>query len=481
MKAMRHLFLTLVIAFTIAAAFQASAGEVKQIKPLPVSPEGAITSELMKRIESTLPADNRTKSSINAVTPNGITTLVVNREMVNRHTNYYSNKIDSGKITNQKASGRCWLFASLNMLRQPLLKKFNISDFEFSENYLTFWDKMEKANFFLEAIMATSSRDIKDKTVTQLLKEPFEDGGQWNYTVALIKKYGVIPKYAMEESYHSSNTAIMDKVMGSLLRKDASLLRKMHKEGKSEKDQRKRKEAMLVEVYRVLSYCLGTPPSSFEWRYEDKGKKVSEPRKYTPIQFYQTVLGSVLDDYVFFYSCPTWPFNKLYTIDLDRDMVEAQSMTFINIEVPEMKEIARKSVLAGDLVWFGCDSGKDLEKETGIMSKDIMDYGSLFDIDLFMNKEDRVLYRDSTPTHAMVISGVDIVDGKVRKWLIENSWSKERGDGGYFSMYDNWFDEYVYALVANKKYVSPATLELLKTQPVVLPEDDPMRDYLRIF
>ncbi len=481
MKKLQCLFLTLGVLLSIVIASNAVAGEIKSIKPLSISPEGAITSELRTRLEKALPSDSQTRARINAVTINSINTLVVNREMVTTHTNLFSQKIDSGKITNQKVSGRCWLFASLNMLRKPMLKKFNIDNFEFSENYLAFWDKMEKANFFLEAIIATSSRDIKDRTVTQLLKEPFEDGGQWNYTVALVKKYGIIPKQAMDESYHSSNTGLMDRVMSSLLRKDAALLRKMHKEGKSEKDQRKRKEAMLVEVYRIQVYCLGTPPDHFEWRYEDKNKKVSVPKIYTPQEFYKKEVGSVLDDFVFFYSCPTWPFNRLYQIDLDRDMVEANSMTFINVEMTEMKEIARKSIQAGDLVWFGCDSSKDMDRETGIMSRGFFDYGSLFGIDLSMTKEDRVLYHDSTPIHAMVLTGMDIVDGKVKKWLVENSWSKERGNDGYFSMYENWFDEYVYAMVANRKYVSPATLELLKTEPVVLPENDPMREYIKIW
>ncbi|MGV8122196.1 MAG: aminopeptidase C [Candidatus Xenobiia bacterium LiM19] len=481
MKTLHHLFIALVMIVAVTLASQAAAEEIKSIKPLYISPEGAITSELRTRLENTIPADSQTRARINAVTPNIINTLVINREMVNKHTNLFSHKIESGKITNQKVSGRCWLFASLNMLRQPMLKKFNVSDFEFSENYLTFWDKMEKANFFLEAIIATSSRNIMDKTVTQLLKEPFEDGGQWNYTVALVKKYGVIPKSAMDESYQSSNTAIMDKIMSSLLRKDAAILRKMHKEGRSDKDQRKKKEAMLVEVYRILVYCLGTPPERFEWRFEDKNKKVSTPKTYTPQEFYKDVVGSVLDDFVFFYSSPTWPFNRLYQIDLDRDMVEAKSMTFINVKMPEMKEIAQKSIQGGDLVLFSCDSGKDMEKETGIMSCGIYDYESLFNIDLSMTKQDRVLYRNSTPSHAMVLSGIDIVDGKVRKWLVENSWSKERGNDGYFSMYDSWFDEYVYSIIANKKYVSPATLELLKTEPVVLPEDDPLREYLRLW
>lgn len=481
MKTLHRLFLTLVMIVTVTLASQAAAEEIKSIKPLSISTEGAITSELRARLEKTIPADSQTRAKINAVTPNSINTLVINREMVNKHTNLFSHKIESGKITNQKVSGRCWLFASLNMLRQPMLKKFNISDFEFSENYLTFWDKMEKANFFMEAIIATSSRDITDKTVTQILKEPFEDGGQWNYTVALMKKYGAVPKSAMDESYQSSNTAIMDKVVSSLLRKDAAILRKMHSDGRSEKDQRKQKEAMLADVYRILVYCLGVPPERFEWRFEDKNKKVSTPKIYTPKEFYKDVIGSVLDDFVFFYSSPTWPYNILYQIDLDRDMVEAESMTFINVDMPEMKEIAQKSIQGGDLVWFSCDSGKDMEKETGIMSCGIYDYESLFNIDLSMTKKDRVLYRNSTPSHAMVLTGIDIVNGKANKWLVENSWSKERGNDGYFSMYDNWFDQYVYSIVVNRKYVSAATLELLKTKPVVLPEDDPLRDYLRIW
>jgi len=282
----------------------------------------------------------------------------------------------------------------------------------------------------------------------------------------------------MEETLHSSNTAVMDRVMASLLRKDAALLRKMSKEGKNDREQRKRKEAMLTEVYRILVYSLGTPPERFEFRYEDKSKKTSVPKVYTPLEFYQKEMAAALDDYVCIYSSPTWPFGKLYQIDLDRDMVEKPNMTFVNMEMAELKELARKSVLGGDPVWFGCDSGKDNDRESGIMARGIYDYGSLFGIDLSMSKADRVLHHDSTPTHAMVFTGIDIVDGKARKWLVENSWGKDRGNDGYFSIYDSWFDEYLYNCIIHKKYVSAATLDLLKTEPIVLPEDDPMRDYI---
>ncbi|MDQ7825588.1 MAG: C1 family peptidase [Candidatus Eremiobacteraeota bacterium] len=481
MKKFHSILLCLILLLAVFEAANAAPDAVTPVTPLSISPEGAITPELRVRMEGALPRDSRTKANINAVTVNSINTLVINRDMVTGHSNIYSQKIDTGRITNQKVSGRCWLFSSLNMLRQPMLKKYQVDTFEFSENYLTFWDKMEKANFFLEAIIATETRDLRDRMVQQLLREPFEDGGQWNYTVALVKKYGIVPKSAMDESYHSSNTGIMDRVVCSLLRKDASLLRKMHSEGKSGKEQRTCKEAMLIEVYRVLTYCLGTPPGNFEWRYEDKSKKASIPKTYTPQEYYQKELGAVLDDYVFLYSCPTWPFNRLYQIDLDRNMVEMQNMTFINIEMNELKDIARKSVEAGEPVWFGCDSSKDMDRDSGIMRHGFFDYGSLFGIDLSMSKEDRVSYHDSTPSHDMVLMGVDIVDGRVRKWLVENSWGKERGNDGYFSMYESWFDEYVYAMVVKKKHVSQATLNLLKTKPIVLPEDDPMRESIRIW
>jgi len=478
MKHHFNLLLFFLLLFSMVAVSHAATGDVKSVKPLSLSPEGALTPELRARIQATLPADSQTKANINAVTANNINSLVINRELVTKHTNLYSNKIDSGKITNQKASGRCWLFASLNMIRQPMLKRFNVDNFEFSENYLFFWDKMEKANLFLEAIIATSSRDIKDKTLQQFLREPFEDGGQWNYAVALIKKYGLMPKQAMEETIHSSSTGAMDRMMASLLRKDASILRKMAREGKSAMEQRKRKEAMLTEVYRVLAYCLGTPPERFEFRYEDKSKKTSVPRAYTPLEFYQREVSATLDDYICIYSCPTWPFGRLYQINLDRDMVEKPNMTFINMEMGELKALARSSVLGGEPVWFGCDSGKDNDRVSGIMARGIFDYRSLFGVDTFMDKTERVLYNDSTPTHAMVFTGIDIVDGKVRKWLVENSWGKERGHDGYFCIYDNWFDEYVYSCIIHKKYLSAATLEILKTEPTVLPEDDPMRDHI---
>jgi bleomycin hydrolase len=478
MKSLRLTVVFFVLVFLWYSAIgYASAGELKSIKPLPISPEGALTPELRSRIQESLPVDNHTRACTNAVTNNRIGTLVVNRELVTHHNNLYSNKIDTGKMTNQKVSGRCWLFASLNMMRQPMLKKLNVDSFEFSENYLMFWDKLEKANFFLEAIIASSGFDLKDKRVVQLLKEPWEDGGQWNFTVALVKKYGLVPKQAMEETFHSSETAGMDRIVSTLLRKDASILRKMHKEGKNEKDLRKKKETMLTEVYRILTYCLGTPPVQFEFRYEDKTKKASTPKIYTPLEFYQKEVATAFDDFVCFYSCPAWPYNRLYQIDLDRDIVEKPNMTFINVDIEELKAMALKSLLGGDPVWFGCDSGKDMDRETGIMSRHIFDFDSLFGIDFSMTKEERILYHETAPTHAMVFLGVDILNGKPRKWLVENSWGKDRGNDGYFAAYDDWFNEFIYQAIINKKYIPAATLDLLKTEPTVLPEDDQMRAF----
>jgi len=254
-------------------------------------------------------------------------------------------------------------------------------------------------------------------------------------------------------------------------------LRKMNKEGKSEKDLRKKKETMLIDVYRILVYCLGTPPSQFEFRYEDKAKKVSTPKLYTPLDFYQREVAPVLDDYVCLYSCPTWAYNRLYQIDLDRDMVEKPNMTFINVQIDDLKSFALKSLQGGEPVWFGCDSGKDMDRETGIMAKNIFDYSSLFGVDTFMTKEDRILYHDTAPSHAMVFTGVDVINGKPQKWLVENSWGKDRGNDGYFSVYEDWFNEYIYSAIIHKKHISAATLDILKMEPIILPEDDPMRAY----
>jgi len=439
------------------------------------TPESAITKKMQEELRKSFRMDCHTRAVMNAVTGTKINTLALNREIMSSYNTFFSNRIEAGKVTNQNRSGRCWLFAALNTLRPRLIRKYNLEDFEFSEIYLFFWDKMEKSNLFLESIIETKDMNLKSEKLKFLLKEPFADGGQWNFVVALIEKYGLVPRYAMDETANSQDSSNMDAVMTSLLRHDAMILRNMHKDGSSDRELRKKKEEMLAELYRVLVICLGHPPESFEFIYEDKNRKTSAPRTFTPHDFYRKEIGGDLRDYVTLFNDPTREYNKLYKILLDRNMVEKPDITFVNLKMHDFKQYVIKSLMDGETVWFGADVLKECDRQLGIMANDLLDYETLFGIKLQKTKEERILYYESVPNHAMVLTGVDLRDGKSVKWLVENSWGKEPGKEGFYTMYDRWFDEYVYEAVVHCRYLPKKVQEILESKPIELPEDDVMR------
>ncbi|NOY59228.1 MAG: hypothetical protein GXO75_09880, partial [Calditrichaeota bacterium] len=288
--------------------------------------EGAITPKMIQAFQQSLKMDTHTRAAMNAVTANDVKKLALNREMLAGYDSLFSHRIKTKGITNQERSGRCWLFAGLNIMRPIVRKKLKLENFEFSEVYPFFWDKMEKANLFLESIIKTRKRKIDDRKVEFLLKHPFPDGGQWNFVVALVNKYGVVPKGIMPETKQSSNTGLLNALVSRKLRKDAALLRGMDKNGKSLSELRVRKQEMLSEIYRILAINFGTPPSTFQWRYKDKNDSLSTLKTYTPLEFFHQVVNVNLDNYVCLYNCPTHPYNRLFKITLDRNMINYSDM-----------------------------------------------------------------------------------------------------------------------------------------------------------
>ncbi|GBE28802.1 aminopeptidase C [bacterium BMS3Bbin03] len=436
--------------------------------------DGALTPKMIQTFRESFKLNAHTRAVMNAVTRNDVSKLALNRRMLTGYDSLFSHRIKTGAITNQKRSGRCWLFAGLNILRPVVRKKLDTKHFEFSESYPFFWDKMEKANFFLESIIKTRKRDLSDRKVEFLLKHPFPDGGQWNFVVALIEKYGVVPGSIMPESRQSSNTGLMNRLVSRKLRKDAAVLRQMSQKGERVPKLRARKTEMLGEIYHILALNFGVPPTQFRWRYKDKNGNLSKTKTYTPQEFFHQVVDVNLNDYVSLYNCPTHPYNKLFQISLDRNMANYSDLTFININIDSLKAFTRRSILADEPVWFGCDVGKESDIGRGILAPAIYDYSDIYGVNFKLTKKERILYHDSVPTHAMVFTGVDIANGKPVKWLVENSWGAKAGSKGYLIMFDKWFNDYVYEVVINKKYLPPSVLALLKTRPVVLPPWDPM-------
>jgi bleomycin hydrolase len=439
--------------------------------------EGGLTPEILKQLKDAFPLDTHNQAIINAVTNNDLQELVLNRSIVNQHDHLYNFKIETKGITDQKNSGRCWLFACLNTLRSDVRTKYQLPDFEFSQNYLFFWDKLEKANMFLEAMIETAERDVKDRELQALLDDPIYDGGWWNYAVALIEKYGVVPKEIMPETTSSENSKRMNYVLNALIRKDALELRRLTRSGKKLSTVRKQKTEMLRDIYRLLVYHLGVPPTEFTWRTENKDDKLLV-KQCTPLSFYREVVTTNLKDYIPLLDHPGYPYDNHYQINFCRNMSNLSDLRFINIPTTRLKALTFAAVLDSTPIWFAAESGPDMNRENGIMAVGLYDYEDLFGINLQMSKQDRFLYRQSIPNHAMVFCGVDTLAGKARKWLVENSWGDDNGNKGYYDMYDDWFDAHVYTVILPKRYLPADILKLLQQTPEIIPAWDPMREFM---
>jgi len=463
------LFFFTVLLFCAVSTCPAGAGKDK----------GALTEAVRDEIRSSFRLEGDTRILHHALRDHDIKKIVLNQSLYVAADPYFTHQIDIKGITDQKKTGRCWLFAGYNILRPIVQQKLNLETFEFSQSYGQFWDKLEKANLFLEAVLRTAGLDLKDRKVEWLLKRPFPDGGQWNMVVDLCDKYGVVPKEVMPETHSSSNTAMMNRLISRKLRLGASILREMHTGGKTAEALEAKKLDILKDVYKMLVIHLGEPPTEFTWRYEDKDEKINEAKTYTPVQFYQEVVGKNLSEYVCLYHCPVHPFNALYRIELDRNLFDREDMTFLNAAVEDLKALTIAQLLDDEGVWFGCDVGKDLYSDKGFMALGMYDYEELYDVDLGLSKKDRINFHDSVPTHAMAIIGVDMREEKPVKWLIENSWGEERGDKGKYTMTDAWFDEYVFAVVVDRKYLPERLLKILEENPTILPPWDPMYGWIR--
>jgi bleomycin hydrolase len=433
-----------------------------------------LTPEVLSSLRSSFTINATTNVMLNTITANSVKLMALDHGVSASSNSFFSHKIKTEGVTDQKNSGRCWLYAGLNLMRPIAMTSLKKKGFEFSQTYLFFYDKLEKANLFLESIIQTRSRPVDDRDVEWLLKNPFPDGGQWNMVLALIEKYGAVPSDVMPETESSGNTTLMNQLVSTRLRKNAAALRAMHTAGKSETELRTAKVDMLKDVYRMLVLHLGNPPERFTWRYEDKEGSVSEPVSYTPKEFYKKHVSFTPSDYVVLYSVPAHPFNKLYQIRYDRDCFDLPNMTFANLPIERIKEFTLKSVLADDPVWFGCDVGKESDSKLGLMKLGLYDYQSVYGVDLTMTKTERVEYQESVPSHAMVFIGVDVVNGKPEKWLVENSWGAKAGNNGLFTMYDTWFDEYMYTVIINKKYLPKDVLSIFDQTAEELPPWDPM-------
>ena len=415
--------------------------------------------------------------SRNALIQNDASKVAVNWENFSQINHIYSNTISKQlPVTNQKASGRCWGFAGLNLLRLEIVKKYNLSNFEFSQNYFMFWDKLEKANYFLENILKTLDQDYDSRIMMHLLQAPVQDGGQWDMFVNLIEKYGAVPQSVMPETNHSSKSGMMNYFLTHKLREFAYIIRKSNKSRTKIKDLRNKKEKMISEIYSLLCMFLGNPPTNFDWSIKDQDNKFSRFNNIEPINFYKKFTKIKLKDKVCLIHAPmsNKKMNELYTVDFLGNVVGGNIIKYANLEIKELKRAAIKSIKNNEAVWFGCDVGKMFNRNLGIMDMDLYDYENLLNSKFKMNKATRLEYGDSLMTHAMLFTGVDIKANKPQKWRVENSWGNKNGDKGYYLMSDNWFDEYNYEVVVDKKYLTSKILSIFDLEPKKLDPWDPM-------
>jgi bleomycin hydrolase len=449
----------------------------------PSKESAGISTKTVEAFQKRFRQDPGARVAQNAVTRNPIGSVAANRQSVVGSSHVFSNIVKVGKITSQQKSGRCWLFAGLNPMRVAAIKAMNLADdFELSQNYPLFWDKLEKANYFLENIIKTSKEPVGSRILDFLLSNPVEDGGQWDMFVNLVTKFGVVPKTVMPETESSSNTGAMNSVVTRKLRENAAKLRKMCTKGLGVEALRKEKTKMLEEVYRILAIHLGEPPKDFLWQYRDKDGAFHRDGRITPQEFFARHVNTDLDSKICLIHCPqsSKSFNTLYTVDFLGNVVDGNIVRYLNVDLNTIKKAAIEMISDGEPVWFGCDVGKHLERELGVLDLGIFDYDGVYGVKFGMDKATRLDYGESQMTHAMVFAGVDLDDrGKPVRWRVENSWGDKGGGQGFLTMTDAWFDEYVYEVAVDKNRLPASMLPLLKGKPVVLPPWDPMGSLAR--
>lgn len=433
-----------------------------------------IKAQDLNKMRNAYLANEKARIVRNALTNNDIAKISNVFEASVDNPNLFSIDIETMPVTNQMSSGRCWIFSALNVLREEIGHKYQIKEFELSQNYVAFYDKLEKVNYFLEASLQELDAPCESETLRYLLDNGISDGGQWDMLVSLIKKYGLCPKTAMPETFTSSHTMNLNRLLNLRVRKFVADSKRLHAKKKDDQIPAL-KEECLAECYGLLCSSFGVPPQSFTFEYVDKKKKYHAHRNVTPKAFYEKYLKDDLDEYVGIIHGPTKdkPYHKMYTVKYLGNVIDGNPVSFMNLPLNEFKKLILDQLKDGRLVWFGCDCGKDGNRESGLWDDAQFDYASTFDMNLDLSKEDMLDTRHSAMNHAMVFTGVNLVNNKPTRWKIENSWGDKVANKGYYICSDTWFDKYVYEAVVHKKYLSAAQKKILSQKPKVLAPWDP--------
>lgn len=413
----------------------------------------------------------------NAATQVGIQAASLNRAKIQHTSTAVSHRLDDWKATSQKKSGRCWLFSSLNFLRSRARESLGVKNFEFSQSYVFFWDKFERANWFLTDIIATSDEPVDGRLVQFLLGDVLGDGGQWDMAVSVYMKYGLVPKEVMPESEASTNSRPMNARLRAVLHIGALRLREAIAAGASAEEVDTQRRKILADVWKILVVCLGEPPVRFNWQWRDDEGNFHRDGEITPHEFYERHVGVDLSEYICLVDDPRPenPKGSMETVEHLGNVVGGRPIRYLNAPVDEIKRIAAAQIVAGEPVWFGADVSQPYDRGLGFFVTGIHDYDGLFDVDFSSTKLERVRSGESAMDHAMLFTGVDLDEaGEPRAWRVENSWGDEPGDSGFFTMDDQWFTDNVFEVVVPKSALPEDLAAAVDSEPIVLPAWDPM-------
>jgi len=435
-----------------------------------------LTSEQVSEFGDKASRNSSLQLMQNIVTQRDVNEVALNHKIISDATHNFSNVLDDWSVTNQARSGRCWMFAGLNLFRSEARNILNLKEFEYSQNYVMFWDKLERCNFLLEAIIETADRPLDDRTVAFLLQSSINDGGQWDMFVSLIAKHGVVPKEVMPETESSSNSARMNFIINYQVRQGAMAIRDCYASEQGLEGMRSAKNTALNSIYQILCIHLGTPPQEFNWQWTDKDNEFHRDGNMTPSQFAEKYIVTPMEEFVCIVHDPrgTSPVGKTFTIEYLGNVVGGTPIKYLNVDIQLMKDLTLKMLQDGKPVWMGCDTGKQMHRDKGIWDADLFDYPGVYGTNFDMDKSARLEYHQTRMTHAMLFTGVDVVDGEPKRWRVENSWDNKVGDKGFFMMNDSWFAEYMFEIAVPKSYLPDDLLKALDSEPIVLPPWDPM-------
>ena len=428
--------------------------------------------ELLQEYEQ----DKACKIARHALSNQDIAVAAASKDGVSQMDFNFDINIKTMSVNNQKASGRCWIFAACNGIRELIGKKIGVGSFKLSQSYIAFYDKLEKLNYTLEALIETIDSDYDDRTVQFLVQNGIGDGGQWDMLVNVVKKYGICPKNAFVETYTSNNTRILNSLLNAEVRRFASESRVV-KASKGMKAVEELKESYMKRFYRALVSCYGIPPKTFDLKYTDDKGGFHIERGFTPKSFFDKFVGNRLDDFVSCINAPTKskPFYKSYTVKYLGNVAGGKIVKHLNLPMERLKEVIVAQLKDGKIVWFGSDVSSYGDRMRGVWDDKEFDFKSLLDLDIKMEKGESLDFRSSAMNHAMCITGVAFNEkGVPTKWKIENSWGNDRGREGYFMMSDTWFDQFTYQAVVDKKYLTKEELEAYNAEPIELKPWDPM-------